>query len=100
MDLPTFRTSLDEDTSPEGVGAALQALWYEAKGNWDRAHRLAQSQNDAMGAWVHAYLHRLEGNNANADYWYRRAARPRSAAPPRAEWDEIAAALLGDISRR
>ena len=96
MDLPAFKQSLDQDTPPEGLGQALAALWHEAKGDWDQAHRLAQSQKDADGAWVHAYLHRVEGNPGNAGYWYRHAEKPRSTAPLKQEWDEIAGTLLDE----
>ncbi len=95
MDLPTFKRSLDRDAPPEDLGRALAALWHEAKGDWDQAHRLAQAQKDAVGAWVHAYLHRVEGDLGNAGYWYRRAGKPSSTAPLSREWDEIAGALLG-----
>ena len=94
MDLPTFKQSLDQDAPPEDLGPALAALWHEAKGDWDRAHSLAQSQKDADGAWVHAYLHRVEGNLSNAGYWYQRADKPQSTTPVKQEWDEIAGALL------
>jgi hypothetical protein len=95
MDLPSFKQSLDGDAPPEGLGQALSALWHEAKGDWDRAHHLAQGQKDPVGAWVHAYLHRVEGDLPNADHWYRRAEKPSSTAPVKQEWDEIASALLG-----
>ncbi len=95
MDLSTFKQSLGRDVPPEDLGQALAALWHEAKGDWDRAHRLAQSQKDAGGAWVHAYLHRIEGDQSNAEHWYRRAGKPPSTAHSKQEWDEIAAALLG-----
>ncbi len=94
MDLPTFKQSLDRDAPPEGVERALVALWHEAKGDWDQAHRLAQAQKDSVGAWVHAYLHRVEGDLGNADHWYRRAGKPPSTAPLSREWDAIAGALL------
>ncbi len=96
MDLASFQQSLDRDAPPEDLGRALSALWHEAKGDWDAAHRLAQAQKDAVGAWVHAYLHRVEGDLSNAGYWYRRAEKPPSTAPLKREWDEIAGALLGD----
>ena len=96
MNLSAFKQSLDQDAPPEGLGPALAALWHEAKGDWDQAHRLAQSQKDADGAWAHAYLHRVEGNHSNAGYWYRRADKPSSTAPLKQEWDEIAGALLAD----
>ena len=96
MDLNAFRASLDQDAPPEGLGRALQALWHQAKHNWDKAHRLAQGQDDEAGAWVHAYLHRVEGQNANAGYWYERAGKPHSSAPLNEEWEEIVSALLRD----
>ncbi len=96
MDLPTFKQTLDRDAPPVDLGQALAALWHEAKGDWDQAHRLAQGQKDAGGAWVHAYLHRVEGDQSNAEYWYRRAEKPPSSATLKKEWDEIAGALLGE----
>ncbi len=94
MDLRTFKDSLNDDAPPEGVGRALQAMWHEKKGDWRCAHRLAQAQGDEIGAWVHAYLHRVEGDEANAGGWYRRAGKPRSSAPLNEEWEEIVSALL------
>lgn len=94
MDLDGFRASLAADAPPAGLGDPLAALWWEAKGDWQRAHGCAQDCEDADGAWVHAYLHRVEGDLANAGYWYRRAGRTPSAAELPAEWREIAAALL------
>jgi hypothetical protein len=79
--------------SAEGLAPLLAALWRDARGDWDRAHELAQSVETAEGAWVHAYLHRKEGDLANADYWYRRAGRTRPATTLDQEWAEIAAAL-------
>ena len=96
MDLPTFKQTLDRDAPPEDLGRALAALWHEAKGDWEEAHRLAQAQKDAAGAWVHAYLHRVEGDQSNAEYWYRRAEKQPSSAPLEKEWDEIVGALLGE----
>jgi len=96
MDIPTFKQTLDRDAPPADLGRALAALWHEAKGDWDQAHRLAQAQKDTDGAWVHAYLHRVEGDQSNAEYWYRRAEKPPSSAPLKKEWDEIVGALLGE----
>ncbi len=96
MDQGAFKASLDRDAPPEGLGRALQALWHQARGDWDKAHRLVQAQRDEIGAWVHAYLHRVEGDNANAGHWYRRAGKPHSSAPLNEEWDEIVSALLRD----
>ncbi|MCC2665871.1 MAG: hypothetical protein K0S35_3793 [Geminicoccaceae bacterium] len=94
MTLQTFRASLSADVPPAGLSPALQALWQEAKGDWHAAHALAQAQDDAEGAWVHAYLHRVEGDLANAGYWYRRAARPASNESLQEEWAAVVAALL------
>ena len=94
MDFKTFKASIIHNTPPEGIARALQALWHEAKGDWDAAHKLAQAQDDRTGAWVHAYLHRVEGDTANAGYWYRHAGKPDSSAPLNEEWDEIVSALL------
>lgn len=96
MDTSAFKQSLDQDAPPEDLGGALAALWHEAKGDWDWAHRLAQAQKDANGAWVHAYLHRVEGDLSNAGYWYRHAGKPECTAPLSEEWTEIASALLGE----
>jgi hypothetical protein len=84
------------DSPPPGLSAALAALWHDARGEWERAHACAQEDRGADGAWVHAYLHRKEGDRGNAGYWYARAGRglPRELALE-AEWDAIAGELLG-----
>ena len=94
MDLDSFKASLEQDEPPGELPGALLALWYAAKGDWHRAHEFAQAENDETGAWVHAYLHRVEGDQANAGYWYRRAGKARCEAPLQKEWEEIAATLL------
>lgn len=94
VNIDDFRRSLSQATPPDGFEPALAALWHEAKGDWHRAHELAQSQDDARGAWVHAYLHRKEGDLSNAAYWYRRAERAVSKASLGDEWSDVAAALL------
>ena len=94
MDIAGFRASLAQDRPPAGLGLAAQALWWDAKGDWDRAHDCAQAQDDSSGAWVHAYLHRREGDAANAGYWYRRAGKPAQRGPLAAEWEAIARAVL------
>jgi hypothetical protein len=93
MNLQLFTDSLLRDAPPEGVETALQALWHLAKGDWDRAHLLVQAERDRSCAWVHAHLHRVEGDDANAGYWYRRAGRPPSRVPPDRERDEIISTL-------
>ena len=95
MDFDTFKSSLDRTMPPDGLTPAVQALWWERKGDWNRAHTCAQQQGDAAGAWAHAYLHRVEGDMRNAGGWYGRAGKPVSAAPLEEEWEAIARALLG-----
>ncbi|KAA3614515.1 MAG: hypothetical protein DWQ01_02085 [Planctomycetota bacterium] len=73
MNLDQFQASLDGDQPPEDFASALLVLWYEAKGQWERAHQIAQSMSDPEGAILHAFLHRVEGDLSNAGYWYRRA---------------------------
>lgn len=68
MDIAAFKSSLARNAPPEGLDSALGALWHAAKGDWNRAHELAQAQDDRDGAWVHAYLHRVEGDQSNAGY--------------------------------
>ena len=94
MRLTNFKDSITRNELPSAAGKALSALWYEARGQWDRAHELAQQAPDPEGAWVHAYLHRVEGDESNAGYWYRRAGKPHSKASLAVEWEEIAADLL------
>jgi hypothetical protein len=82
---------------PPDLDPSLQALWHDARGHWDGAHALAQAAPDLPGgAWVHAYLHRKEGDVSNAGYWYRRAGRPAAKGDLRAEWEIIARTLLAD----
>jgi len=94
MNLAELEASLDHATPPANLGRAVQALWWEAKGDWNKAHQLAQAQDDREGAWVHAHLHRVEGDEGNAAYWYRRAGQPYPEASLEDEWRRIAAELL------
>jgi hypothetical protein len=96
MTLVEFQSSVQTGPHPSAdLTPLLQALWHDARGEWDRAHQLAQDVETRDGAWVHAYLHRKEGDPDNARYWYRRAGRAESAASLDEEWSEIAQALLG-----
>ena len=94
MDLLRFTKSLEGKAPPDGLSLAAQALWWDAKGRWDKAHHCAQAQDDQHGAWVHAYLHRKEGDEANAAYWYRRAGNPAATMPLDEAWEQIARALI------
>lgn len=80
--------------APDGLSLAAQALWWDAAGDWNRAHDCAQAQDDALGAAVHAYLHRKEGDLANARYWYARAGRDVFPGTLGEEW-----AALSDESK-
>ena len=94
MTLAEFKRTTSEDTPPATLPPPLRALCHDAKGNWDAAHEVAQDIDNATGAWIHAYLHRKEGDLGNAGYWYRRAQRPECRSSLDAEWEEIATALL------
>lgn len=94
MDPQDFRASVSGAAPPPGVDSAVRALWWDAKGDWNKAHECAQAQDDEVGAWVHAYLHRKEGDLDNAGYWYRRAGKPVSAMTLAEEWEEITTALI------
>jgi hypothetical protein len=95
MDLEEFRHSLLKNQPPGDLNHALAGLWWDAKGNWIKAHESAQQDEGPEGAWVHAYLHRKEGDSSNAAYWYRRAGKTPSRKTLEEEWTEITAALLG-----
>lgn len=99
MDLNGFRKSLAGSAPPSGLSKALQALWQDAKGNWDHAHKLAQSEKGETGARVHAYLHRKEGDLDNAAYWYGRAGETMPAASLGEEWDALVTALVADTQK-
>jgi hypothetical protein len=89
-----FRQSLRAKAPPAGASAALQALWWAAKDDWDKAHRIVMNEHDQDCAWVHAYLHRLEGDLDNAKYWYRQSHRKPATHELASEWSEIVAAQL------
>jgi hypothetical protein len=94
LTLDDFKATLSASAPPIGVTPALSALWYDARGDWDAAHRVAQDIDDRTGAWVHAYLHRKEGDLANASYWYRSAERPVATGSLEQEWAAIVETLL------
>lgn len=89
-----FRFSLKESEPIADLPPLLQALWWDAKGDWQRAHQIAQDVETRDGAWVHAYLHRKEGDASNAGYWYRQASKPHCAGETEAEWCDIVDHLL------
>jgi len=91
MTLDEFRSA---NAAPSHLGPPLCALWQDAKEDWEAAHRCVQDDNSLDAAWVHAYLHRKEGDVSNAGYWYARAGQPKFQGTLEAEWEEIARALL------
>jgi len=95
MDLKEFRMSLGCEGPPKGLSVALAGLWWDAKGDWTKAHESAQQDEGPSGAWVHAYLHRKEGDSSNAAYWYQRAGKSLATNSLEDEWLAIARSLLG-----
>ena len=94
MIVEQFRQSLKDSVPPAGLSLALTGLWWDAKGDWHRAHEAAQQDEGKEGSWVHAYLHRKEGDQTNAAYWYGRAGKPVFQGSLESEWQQIAATLL------
>jgi hypothetical protein len=94
MNSDEWTNSLKEEKPPEDVSLPLQALWWEQKGDWHQAHELAQQADSPEGDWVHAYLHRREGDEGNAGYWYSRAGKPCCQDDLDTEWLVIANELL------
>ncbi len=91
MTLEEFQMTGSE---PAGLPAPLRALWHDGKGDWEAAHRIAQEDDSRDSAWVHAYLHRKEGDISNARYWYARAGRAAHPGSLEEEWREMARNLL------
>ncbi len=97
MNLIDFKTTFDQEAPPHDLGVPLEALWWAGKGEWKTSHELLQDQPDDNGsAWVHAWLHREEGDIPNAKYWYNRANKPPVSMSLQAEWDDIAQNLLAN----
>ena len=94
MTLEEFIGSTIKDHPPRGLSEPLTSLWWDRKGDWDQAHRIAQEIPTVQGSAVHAYLHREEGVLWNADYWYRRAGRQRPAISLAAEWEALVREML------
>ena len=96
MTLEEFRKSVNSDRPPEVLTLSLTALWWDAKGDWTKAHESAQQDEGPAGAWVHAYLHRKEGDLSNAGYWYGRAGRPQAHIALDQEWAQIVSVLVNE----
>ena len=96
MTFAEFERSLKGAEPPRGLAPTLAALWWARKDDWDQAHTIVMNQDSREAAWVHAYLHRVEGDAGNAAYWYGQAKKPVAAGTLAAEWQAIATALLGE----
>ncbi len=94
MTIQEFKESTSKESPLPGLSNLLQAMWYDAKGDWESAHNLAQEVETRDGSWLHAYLHRKEGDLSNASYWYSRAGKPLCKKSLNEEWEEIVQALL------
>jgi len=94
MTFEEFQQSMSAEAPPAELDRALAGLWWDAKGDWNKAHESAQEDEGPAGSWVHAYLHRKEGDTSNASYWYRRAKQNPSRATLQEEWIEITQSLL------
>ena len=94
MTLSEFKASLSSSSPPKGISNLLEAMWYDGKGDWEASHNVAQEIHSKEGSWIHAYLHRKEGDEGNASYWYQRANKPFCTLSLDEEWESIAKALL------
>jgi hypothetical protein len=95
--LADFKQTLSRSEPPAKVPKSLAAMWWAGKGDWNEAHRLVMDADGQDAAWIHAYLHRVEGDLDNARYWYREAHRRPADGPFQQEWEQIVSALLDDV---
>jgi hypothetical protein len=94
MTLEQFKQSLTKP-QPPALPPVLEAMWHDGKEDWEQAHNIAQEIHNQEGSWIHAYLHRKEGDNGNALYWYQRAGKKMPGVSLQEEWEGIVKALLG-----
>lgn len=94
MNFDSFRKSLSSSAPPPGLSDYLQALWYDGNGDWEKAHTIIQDVPDKTASWIHAYLHRKEGDESNAQYWYHKAGKKMPAESLEKEWEEMVKELL------
>ena len=94
MNYEQYKQSLSDSSAPFDISDHLKALWYDVKGDWNKSHEIIQDIEDKTAAWIHAYLHRKEGDIGNADYWYRRAGKSRPDKTLEEEWKNIVETLL------
>ncbi len=94
MKVKDFIQSLEEELPPKEINSNLLALWYDGKDRWSKAHEVVQDQDSADAAWIHAYLHRKEGDDWNAGYWYRRAGKDHCSDSLEDEWTNLVRLFL------
>lgn len=94
MTIAQLKQTLSKSSPPDGLSVYGIALWYDAKGNWEKAHQTIQDITSKEASWIHAYLHRKEGDAWNADYWYSKAGRKRPSISLDEEWQQLAEALI------
>ena len=95
MTFTEFKSTLIESSAPKGLSVELEALWYDGKGDWNRSHEVIQDINSKNAAWIHAYLHRKEGDSGNAQYWYSRAGKNMPNVNLDKEWESLVNHFLG-----
>ena len=93
MNFEAFKESLNSEQVPR-LSTWLEAMWYDAKNDWEKAHSIIQDLPDKNAAWIHAYLHRKEGDSFNAGYWYRKAGRSEPGVSLKTEWEQIVKELI------
>jgi hypothetical protein len=98
VNVATYIASLESVAPPPDLSAPLAGLWWAMRDDWDQAHKIVQDDDSKDAAWVHAYLHRVEGDLGNASYWYRQAGQPTAEDSLQSEWERIATALLGSTT--
>ena len=98
MNLNSFKSSLELNKPPDTLSPYLISLWYDAKGNWEQAHQIIQEIEDRNASWIHAYLHRKEGDHSNANYWYHRAGKKMPECSLSEEWEGIVSLLINPSS--
>lgn len=96
MTFEQFQQSLGQSSPPFSISRYLEALWYDGKGDWEKSHSIIQDIEDKDAAWIHAYLHRKEGDIWNADYWYSRAGKKRPDVSLQEEWENIVTVLINN----
>jgi len=96
MTFQEFKISLTDQFPPENISLNLKALWFEANGNWDKAHEIVIETSKTEGNWIHAYLHRKEGDSSNASYWYSKSGKQKPDSTLTEEWENLVISCLGD----